>query len=516
MIKFDDGVTQMRQAATALFNFAWAVKQQEWATLEAAARLEFGEAWDESEPLRVLCMVGLEVMSEAAQLYASKSAFEQGEIQGRIALELAGLVFPATKAGAVSKLSLLQQLRTLPFVQKYPGLLDRIDFVIARFSALPPFCFVAGTLVHTEEGLKAIEEIRTGERVLARDEFSSHHAYKTVIGTVVSHPDRLYHLRYRVRQPHRQGERNPARCEADDDSDDGGDPDSSELVTSGPHPFFVRSLGRFLPARDLEPGHDFLLADGGRAVLESVKVEEAPPGEFFITYNFEVADYHTYFVGAGGVWVHNTGPDPCDAIDTLTRTLIRKGTPRRQAIIEAMKEVRSNAELTKIAERLKSASNFMLDDLPEVPSALQMQDIFTVADWKALKQNKNIRIEHDGQSWIAKPGAGDFRGHHIVNERIQEELRDRFGVNITDIDDSPVKVFTKKEHYGEGNASLHNRMNAWQDGVLHPNNLGSFQSKEALLNKLIEFYASDSNTDFVQMAKATRGWAAKHGIPINQ
>jgi hypothetical protein len=22
-------------------------------------------------------------------------------------------------------------------------------------------------------------------------------------------------------------------------------------------------------------------------------------------YNFEVADYHTYFVGEGGIWVHN-------------------------------------------------------------------------------------------------------------------------------------------------------------------------------------------------------------------
>ncbi len=32
-----------------------------------------------------------------------------------------------------------------------------------------------------------------------------------------------------------------------------------------------------------------------------------PPGKTFTTYNFEVEDFHTYFVGESGVWVHNAG-----------------------------------------------------------------------------------------------------------------------------------------------------------------------------------------------------------------
>lgn len=78
-----------------------------------------------------------------------------------------------------------------------------------------------------------------------------------------------------------------------------------------------------------------------------------------------------------------------------------------------------------------------------------MSDIFTVADWKALKQNKNIRIEHDGQSWLAKPGAGEQRGHHIVVEAVQARFQ-ALNVSISSIDDSPVKVFTHAEHYGVG------------------------------------------------------------------
>jgi len=55
-----------------------------------------------------------------------------------------------------------------------------------------------------------------------------------------------------------------------------------------------------------------------------------------------------------------------------------------------------------------------------------------------------IHLEHDGQSLIAKPGAGELRGRHIVVEAIQTRLQ-RLGVDIPSIDDSPVKVFTHTE-----------------------------------------------------------------------
>ena len=48
--------------------------------------------------------------------------------------------------------------------------------------------------------------------------------------------------------------------------------------------------------------------EGGEAVVVSVGVERAPESERFESYNFEVAEWHTYFVGSkdmSTIWVHN-------------------------------------------------------------------------------------------------------------------------------------------------------------------------------------------------------------------
>jgi hypothetical protein len=44
--------------------------------------------------------------------------------------------------------------------------------------------------------------------------------------------------------------------------------------------------------------------------VAGLSVQHAAPGTTFTTYTFEVADFHTYFVGGDGVWVHNTGAGP--------------------------------------------------------------------------------------------------------------------------------------------------------------------------------------------------------------
>jgi len=260
-------------------------------------------------------------------------------------------------------------------------------------------------------------------------------------------------------------------------------------------------------------------------VLEAVEFENAPAGETFTTYNFEVADYHTYFAGAEGIWVHNTGLDPCELISALTRTKINNGVSRRQAILEAMMEVKPNggaAEgIHKVTHRLRGASDFMMDELPDLPTPQQMADVFTYSDYKALMNSKGIRITDDGADWIVQPGAQGQRGHHTVTRRIQQELQGRFGINIPDIDNSPVKVLTHDEHYGTGN-SFHNLMNSWNNGALTaakianpmiypPGNPGK------LIDELILFYQSQpSNPDWVRMVKTTRGWANQKGIPISE
>ena len=51
--------------------------------------------------------------------------------------------------------------------------------------------------------------------------------------------------------------------------------------------------------------------DGGVLTVNSI----VPDERLHDTYNFEVADYHTYFVGESGVWVHNQ----CNAVYKTTK-----------------------------------------------------------------------------------------------------------------------------------------------------------------------------------------------------
>src|SRR5207249_277421 len=77
-----------------------------------------------------------------------------------------------------------------------------------------------------------------------------------------------------------------------------------EIRTTAEHPFYARERG-WVPAGMLEPG-DWLLTRGGQwVVVESA----AANGEVTTVYNFEVAGYHTYFVGdetwGFDLWTHN-------------------------------------------------------------------------------------------------------------------------------------------------------------------------------------------------------------------
>ena len=118
-----------------------------------------------------------------------------------------------------------------------------------------PHCFVEGTSVSTEDGQRAIEEVEAGDKVWAYDEETGEKELKEVEEVFVSETDKLIHV----------------------------ETDREEIVTTELPPFYVEGLG-FVQAGCLK---------------EAVEV-----------YNFEVADYHTYFVGDGDVLVHNKCANP--------------------------------------------------------------------------------------------------------------------------------------------------------------------------------------------------------------
>lgn len=138
-----------------------------------------------------------------------------------------------------------------------------------------PKCFAAGTLVLTSAGYKAIEEIREGDLVLAYDEETGEQDYKEVIRLYRNETTEWYNIRI----------------------------NGEDIKCTAGHPFYVKEYDKFVAASELKIGETLLLSDGRCGIIQEIGIEIIPEPE--TTYNFEVADFHTYYVGANGVLVHN-------------------------------------------------------------------------------------------------------------------------------------------------------------------------------------------------------------------
>lgn len=139
-------------------------------------------------------------------------------------------------------------------------------------------CFVAGTPVLTEEGTLPIEAVRVGMRVWTRPDEGGAAEWKPVARTFMRVADALIRLTV---------------------AGDDGEEESIELTPS--HRLQVQGRG-WLEASALQPGRDQLV-DATQRSLTVVAAESLAAAE--PVFNLEIADDHTYFVGAHGVWAHN-------------------------------------------------------------------------------------------------------------------------------------------------------------------------------------------------------------------
>lgn len=141
------------------------------------------------------------------------------------------------------------------------------------------WCFVAGTLIKTKEGNKAIEEIEVGDLVYARNTETGEEGYKEVVRLFPNSTEELVHVAI-------------------------GD---TVIDTTPAHRFWVEGKD-FLPARDLQVGDRVLTASGELKEITSIEresLEEPVP-----VYNFEVKDWHTHYVSGEEILVHNVYGTP--------------------------------------------------------------------------------------------------------------------------------------------------------------------------------------------------------------
>ncbi|MCR8845337.1 polymorphic toxin-type HINT domain-containing protein [Paenibacillus sp. SC116] len=133
-------------------------------------------------------------------------------------------------------------------------------------------CFTAGTKVLTDEGEKPIEEIEVGDKVLAKSDETGEVAYKEVVGLFQKQADKIYKVHI-------------------------GD---EVIEATAEHPFWLEGKG-WAEVKDLKVGDLLVTSDGTTLAIDKIEKE---PREATV-YNFEVADFQSYFVSNLGIWVHN-------------------------------------------------------------------------------------------------------------------------------------------------------------------------------------------------------------------
>ena len=134
-------------------------------------------------------------------------------------------------------------------------------------------------------------------KVLTYDEETGEQTYKPVVQLFRNETKEWYHVRV----------------------------NDEKIICTGGHPFYVLNAeasrksvlyegtktdkkGKWITAKELKVSNQVLLSDGSCAIIETIEVENLSAPE--TTYNFEVADYHTYYVSDSKVLVHNACANP--------------------------------------------------------------------------------------------------------------------------------------------------------------------------------------------------------------
>jgi Bacterial Ig domain/Hint domain len=241
-------------------------------------------------------------------------------------------------------------------------------------------CFAAGTLVHTKEGLVPIEQIKVGDWVLSKPEHGGEQAYKRVLKTYHHKSEIIVEISYRNPEVPVSPSRIAVR---------------SLFVTPG-HPFWTREEG-WTPVRQMAgygPTHvhfedkrgedlDLFSVDsiyisdkegigwingrGGRGVTDLGILLDVASGKVialdvwaidkvqdFINeddvcfkadvFNIEVEDFHTYYVGEDGVWVHNVNCNGLnfEAKNTSNPLVLDPATPNFESRVSVKNWLKEN------------------------------------------------------------------------------------------------------------------------------------------------------------------------------
>jgi len=255
-------------------------------------------------------------------------------------------------------------------------------------------CFTAGTLVLTENGQKAIEDIQAGDKVYATNPETGESGYKEVLQTFEKETEVVVHVTYEKDNTDRPEEVENSSADEDadiysnencaDTTDHVVNLQSTETTTVNTtlnHRFWTEAGWK--SAGTLEAGDKLTLADGNTATVTNVAYEDTHA----TVYNFEVEDFHTYYVGTESVLVHNNGGN-C----MKTASVLAQGGSKT-----------SYGKSIENTEFFKENGGLDASDYISIHSRKHMYDPDTVSTPKKTQYGKDVNVGKLCEDTIMKP-----------------------------------------------------------------------------------------------------------------
>ena len=227
-------------------------------------------------------------------------------------------------------------------------------------------CFVAGTRVKTAEGDRNIEEVEEGDYVLAENPETREQEYKKVVRTFIREKYELVHVTV----------------------------GKEEIETTVEHPFYVEGIG-FVPASELKAGDIIRTADGRNLPITKIEREELE--ESVLVYNFEVEDFHTYYVSEIGVLVHNTCPGETGK-NTIGKVVNGDGKDSNIPLLETSKYISGKVNDHHIIPKFRGKSKKYADFISS--RGINVDD-YTVTV-SAGKDGMHMNLLHGKGGWNRK------------------------------------------------------------------------------------------------------------------
>jgi len=136
-------------------------------------------------------------------------------------------------------------------------------------------CFTGDTVIPTKDGYKEIKDIKVGDEVYSENTETGEKGLRKINNTFINETKELIYVFV----------------------------GNEEVKATPDHPFWVIAKG-WVQASDLKVTDKLLMYDGSELEVKKLKKEQL--SEPIKVYNFEVKDWHTYFVSGNKVLVHNS------------------------------------------------------------------------------------------------------------------------------------------------------------------------------------------------------------------